>query len=233
MEHKKRIESIDTIRGMAVILMIIYHFLYDVVYFLGLPAWVFNNPAFTLLQPLIAGAFITVAGVSSRYSRSNVKRGCIVLICAVATSVATWLVETPVRFGILHFMGTCMVLYGLTHKLWEKLPEKAAPFLYILLFLITGQLLTLINPVKIPYLFPFGLLTDSFYSSDYFPIFPWCFVFLFGAWLGGPIRAGKLPDRFYTWGLAPFAAIGRKALILYILHQPVLYGITMALKAVL
>jgi len=49
-------------------------------------------------------------------------------------------------------------------------------------------------------------------------------VFLLGTWAGGPIRDGKLPPLFYRAKCAPLAFLGRHALLIYVAHQPVLYG---------
>ncbi|MBR6653381.1 MAG: DUF1624 domain-containing protein, partial [Oscillospiraceae bacterium] len=78
----------------------------------------------------------------------------------------------------------------------------------------------------------FGWYTEDFYSADYFPIFPWLFVFLFGTWAGKHIRDGRLPEKFYTFTMPVLPQIGRKALIIYIVHQPVLFGITMLIRYV-
>ena len=61
----------------------------------------------------------------------------------------------------------------------------------------------------------------KFYSADYFPLIPWLFLFwcgLFLARLWRP-RAGLAPR-----GLRPLALVGRHTLLVYMLHQPVLYG---------
>ena len=61
-----------------------------------------------------------------------------------------------------------------------------------------------------------------FSSADYFPILPWVFLFwcgLFLARLWRP-RAGQAPA-----ALQPLCAIGGRTLLVYMLHQPVIYGI--------
>ena len=79
------------------------------------------------------------------------------------------------------------------------------------------------RPVRVPFFF--GFVSSGFYSADYFPILPWIFVFLLGTWLGGKIREGKLPERFYTARFPFFPKVGRHALLIYILHQPILAGL--------
>lgn len=232
MEKKKRIQSIDALRGLAVVLMVIHHFLYDLCAFLGAPWWLFSNPVFDILHYVFAGVFIMLSGVSSRFSRSNVKRGVIVLAVAIVISLVTWFMDMPIRFGVLHLLGVCMVFYGVTHKLWENIPAKLMPLLCILLLILSALAVNLIS-IDSEHLWMFGWYSENFYSSDYFPIFPWIFVFLFGTWAGKYIREGKLPERFYTFSVPVLPQIGRKALIIYIVHQPVLYGLTMLISFLL
>jgi len=232
MEKQGRIQSIDALRGLCLLLMVAYHFFYDLVYFLDAPGWIFVNPVFDVLQPFVAGIFIALAGVSSRFSRSNVKRGIKALAAALVVTVVTWVMGTPVLFGILHFMGTAMVLYGLTEKVWAKIPLRLAPVLYLALTAGAAVLRSVLNPVNQRGLWILGFYTKGFFSSDYFPILPWIFVFLFGTWLGELIRQEKLPKWFYTIDPPLLPAVGRHSLLIYVLHQPVLYGVTMLLQLI-
>ena len=71
-----------------------------------------------------------------------------------------------------------------------------------------------------------GFTAPGFYSADYFPLFPWLFLFLVGTALGGwclehresKILTASLPGAL-TWP-------GRYSLLIYVLHQPVLYGVS-------
>lgn len=228
MEKKQRIQSIDALRGLAVVLMVIHHFLYDLCAFLGAPWWLFTNPVFDVLHYIFAGIFIFLSGVSSRFSRSNTKRGAIVLAVAMAITLVTWLINMPVRFGVLHLLGFCMIFYGLTHKLWESLRSVVAPLLFVFMLILSALAVKFI-PVNSEHLWMFGWVSPNFYSSDYFPIFPWLFVFLLGSWAGKYIKEGYLPGKFYTFNMPLLPKIGRKALIIYIVHQPLLYGLTLLL----
>ena len=219
-----RIELMDGIRGLAVILMVLHHLAYDLVYFLGAPLWLFTNPVFDTLHYLFAGLFIMLAGVSSRFSRSNWKRGFLTLAMAALVTLATVLIGEDIWFGILHFMATAMLFYALTGKLWEKLPAWVIPVLSVAGTILTAPLVNGV-PTETPGLFMFGFCTPSFESADYFPLLPWIFVFLFGTWLGYYIKERRFPAWFYETKVPFLAAAGRHTLIIFLLHQPILYGI--------
>lgn len=231
-ELPKRIKLIDAVRGLCVVLMVIHHLLYDLVIFLEAPPLLFTNPFFDVLHYFFAGMFIFLSGISSRFSRSNVKRGLKVIAAALVITVVTVFLEMPIYFGILHFLGFCMVFYGLTNKFWDMLPAWLAPFLYIALLAASAVWVDKTGFVQAKWLWMFGFKYDGFYSADYFPILPWIFVFLLGTWAGKYIREGFLPDWFYTSDVPPLSAIGRRAFIIYLLHQPVLYGLVMLIRLV-
>ena len=228
-QTKQRIELMDAMRGLALCLMVIHHFLYDLCAFCGAPWWLFTNPVFDPLHYFFAGLFILLSGVSSNFSRSNIRRGLKALAISLGITAVTYFMGMPIVFGVLHLLATCMLLYGLTQKFWETLSAKApwvTPALSIVGVLATTKL---VNgyPTTIPHLWMFGLTTPDFYSSDYFPLLPWMFVFLLGTWAGKYVRAGRLPRWFYETKAPRLAAVGRQSLLIYVVHQPVLYGLTM------
>ena len=233
-DAKKRIELIDAMRGFAVTLMVIHHALYNCAAFLGAPWWLYRNPVFNVLQALFVGLFISVSGVSSRFSRGNIERGSIVLVIAIIITYVTNRMGMPIYFGILHLLGTFMVFYGLTYKFWDKIPTNTAPFIYIALILAGAMARVFFSPaseniVIRDLLSVLGWRQPGFVNYDYQVIIPWIFVFLFGTWAGQLIRDGKFPRWFYETKVPFFPLVGRNALLIYVLHQPLLYGITMGI----
>ncbi len=220
-----RIGGLDTLRGGCIILMIAFHFVYDLYFYAGFPRWVIDNPVMTAIQVVGSGCFILLAGFSSRLSRSNLRRGAKVFLCGVGISVVTWFWGDPIRFGILQFMGSAMMLYGLTRTFWERLPKWPSFFLYIILFTATKRLLPMV--VDMPFLYPLGFVSPAFRSSDYFPLLPWFFLFLTGSWLG-QFRDG-IGQRFRRLEVPGLNALGRHSLGVYLLHQPVLVLLAMGL----
>ena len=229
---KRRIELIDAIRGFDILVMIAHHILYDLCAFCGLP-WVwFSNPWLDVVHYLSAGTFVLLAGVSANFSRSNVRRGLRAFGIALVITAVTWAMDMTIWFGVLHLLGTCMVLYGLTQRFWQGLRPWVIPTLSAAGLLATARLVNGV-PTDIPNLWMFGFTTPDFYSTDYFPLLPWVFVFLFGTWMGRYIRDGRFPRRFYEARAPRLAAIGRRSLPIYIVHQPVIYALTMLVKYIL
>lgn len=74
----------------------------------------------------------------------------------------------------------------------------------------------------------FGFAPRGFYSSDYFPLLPWVFLFWAGVflhWALGrhrmePLRRSVCPGT---------GVLGRHSLVAYLLHQPVIYGLLLIL----
>ena len=202
-ERPARIELMDALRGLAVCLMVLHHFLYDLCEFLGAPWWLFTNPVFDVLHYFFAGLFIFLSGISSDFSRSNLKRG------AKAMAIAL----------------------GITRGFWEALPAWVLPVLCLALIFLTAPCADGVT-TQTPHLWLFGFTTPDFASADYFPLLPWFFVFLLGTWAGRYVKAGRLPQWFYTAKAPRLALVGRHALLLYVLHQPLLYALTMLLRLI-
>ncbi|MCL1829646.1 MAG: DUF1624 domain-containing protein [Oscillospiraceae bacterium] len=223
-----RIEIIDAARGLSLILMILHHFAIDLNMFGILPDWLVYSRVIYVLHIIFAGLFIALAGVSSRFSRSNIRRGLKVSVCALIVTAATLLIQMPIWWGILHLLGFCMIMYGLVSKTADKIPPHIGTVLYFVLFLIL-LLLIADKTFDVKYLSVLGLRNEAFTSADYFPVFPWIMIFMFGTCFGRIVSDGKLPVWFYTASIPKLPAVGRKSLLIYMLHQPLLYGLTLLL----
>lgn len=222
---KKRFDILDAWRSLAIVLMVTYHFFYDLALF-GVITWqqMFSTPL-NIMQEFICRSFIFLAGASARFSRSNLRHGLIVLAAGVIVEIGALVGGQVIRFGVLMLLGSSMVLYHFTGKYLQKIPGWAlaavSTALYFLSDRWTGSL-----TVASRWLYPLGLQYPGFTSADYFPLLPWFFVLLagtaFGGWClkhrGNKLLTAPLPG-VLTWP-------GRHSLLIYVLHQPILFGIS-------
>ncbi len=235
----KRVGGLDLLRGGAIILMVIYHALFSLVYLFGVDLSWFSSPFLSnICVPIVGGTFVLISGISTRFSRSLLKRGAEVffwgMVMTVVTTVA--LPDLSIKFGILHLMGLSMILTHLLRPFYDKLPRWAGIGLFAALFIVTYNLpnggwlgIKGLAAVQLrstnPYLFPFGLLAPGFSSSDYYPLIPWFFLFSVGSILGTWVKSGQAPRWFYPSHFRPLEWIGRHSLWIYILHQPLIVAV--------
>lgn len=233
--NEKRIRLIDELRGLAVILMVVYHFLYSLMFVFGitLKPWVLDT--MLALQPFGAGLFIVIAGISSCYSHSNRRRGLQVLLVALLISVATrvFMPSQAIYFGVLHFYGIAILIFVTGRRLLERIPPAALAISSGVIFYLTRHLaegfltLPFLGHLALPewlyssvLLAPLGLPPASFTSSDYFPLLPWLPLFLIGTAIGRQMLANRLPAFFYRSHAPVLSQLGRHSLLIYIVHQP-------------
>ena len=75
----------------------------------------------------------------------------------------------------------------------------------------------------------FGFLpVDWFYSTDYFALLPWLFLFWAGYYLHNGVWAADAWNRLRRSVCPALGWMGRHSLLLYLLHQPVIYGVLSA-----
>ncbi len=243
-----RIGFLDEIRGALIILMVIYHTIYTLSYTVFYQLyWIFENPVFNALRDIGAGLFIFICGACCIFSRNNFKRGMIIFFSGIlVTLVTVWFDygNQQILWGILHFLGLSIILYDLLEKPLSKLKWWLGVPIFALIFILTfglreGSLfgyvgVPFVNALQwqipfsvssIPYLFPLGIISGSFISLDYFPLFPWFFLFLIGTFYGRRLYEGRALNFVYKTHVRPLAFVGRHTLLIYLLHQPVIYGI--------
>ncbi len=230
---KQRIWELDFLRGVLMAGVFVSHFLYDLVYMFGLmrlPQAVWNvlDPVFTWGAAL----FFVISGICVRFSSHSARRGLIVIAGGVLISAVTvgmyhlGMADKGViiYFGVLHSIGTCMLLW----PCFKKLPAGWA--LALGLFIAGAGLYVERHPVvNTWWLLPLGFYPAGFVSSDYFPILPNLGYFLIGTalnrWLY-PTRQSLLPRVNSRQPLIRgFSFLGRHSLWFYLLHQPVIAGL--------
>lgn len=218
--EKNRIWEIDLGRFIAILLMVVFHLVYDlnefanvnVEYEFGFWKWV--GAASAIL-------FIFISGISSGFSRNTFKRGLKVLSFGMIISIATYFFDSSqyIRFGILHFLGVSMMLFPLLKKV-----NNGVLLIISVLSYIAGKYIELLT-VNTFLLLPFGFMYGGFASMDYYPLFPYIAYFILG------VLCYKI---FYHRGRSLFGfnfntgfvkVISKHSLSIYMLHQPVILGI--------
>lgn len=249
----QRVILLDEIRGFAIICMVIYHTLFQLKYSFGVDVPIFFTDWFGIIRDIFAGTFIFIAGVMCRYSGNNLKRGAQCFFLGMVVTFVVPFFGEHISFGILHFMGIAMMLYGLCGVVLEKAPSTVGIVVAAILFVLTmnvpreyysyngmigfeGGFFGIENlfewnlPDKLYHfneLAPLGFFNSAFGSSDFFPLIPWVFVFIGGSYFGGWAKSGVLPKFFYNSHIKWLANVGRYTIWIYMLHLPVIYLICM------
>ena len=233
---KKRIHILDELRGLCVVLMVIYHALYTFAGIFGM-SWAIK--LFWLcspLEPFFAGIFIALCGVSCRLSKSNRKRGLLLAAVAIAMTVVLLaaMPDQVIWFGVLHCLAVCILLFALLRPLLDRVPPLVGVIVCAVLCALLWTVPTVFGGRFLLWPLPTALLTCKWlfplgfgyiYSADYFPLIPWVFCFMGGTFLGQ--WKERLPAWCYKRHLPPLAFAGRHSLIVYLVHQPLIIGITM------
>lgn len=239
-EKPRRIYLMDELRGLAVFCMIFYHGFYTAGFLFGNEVGAYFFRFFMPAEPFFAGLFMFISGIACNLSHSNLFRGLKLLALALGVTLVTWLAvpEDIITFGILHFLAVCMILAGLLKPVVDRyrfswIPVAVCAVLYLCTRNIEKGFLGPCAPLLLPlpqvlyatnWLAPLGMHGSSFASADYFPLLPWIFVYAAGVFVGKLAKAGKFPELSYRSQVPPLSWMGRHALILYLVHQPVIYG---------
>lgn len=244
---KDRYIELDLLRTLAILMMIVYHLAYDLELYYGWKLGIFGNAGWILLRQSTAALFLLLVGCSFTISwkrhgeqhggdsfvvryRKYLLRGLGVIACGMLVTLVTffWEPATYMRFGILHMIGASIILL----PFFASVKEGNA----VIGMMILG--LGMIFPMTIgnaaPALLPFGLMSPDFASVDYFPLIPWFGAVLVGyatghflyvrlRWLGtSSLDSSVSSDSSHARSMRALAWPGRHALVIYLLHQPLL-----------
>lgn len=237
-KKRERVEILDLLRGIAMILVIMYHILYDLKFIYGkdIPSFLTpGNHGFEIFHTGFLWVLFAVSGICAGYSRNSLKRGALLYILGWGITAATsiFMPSELIVFGVISCFGACMVITALIKPFLDKIPWQGLLAFALVMWIVfrnfhRGSIWLIFTEINIPrltgldYLYPIGIRSDTFRSADYFPIIPYYFMFLAGNALYRPISEHKLPGWFYRIRSGAVGFIGRHSLIIYAVHQPLL-----------
>lgn len=220
----ERFYEIDALRGIAIVLMVIFHFAWDL-NFLGLATIKLDSWTLYSIARAASMTFLLLVGVSLSISYSKKKqenaqhifrtffhRGLTIFAWGMIITLVTLIVvpQGTIYFGILHLIGLSVILaYPFLRFTWTNL---------IIGFAIAAC----------------GIFTNHiilpFSTYDYFPPIPWFGVVLVGIFLGNKLypnhtRSFELIDLSDRAPVKCLEFLGRNSLLIYLVHQPVLTGL--------
>lgn len=226
-----RLPAVDVLRGLAVVAMVIYHTSWDLSELRLIETDIVASPGWRIFARAIASSFLVLVGTGLVLAhrdgvrrRPFVRRLAVVAGAALAVTVATVFVfpDSYIFFGILHNVAVSSLV---------ALPFVGAPIpltVAAALVVLTAPLWPVPALFDAPVLAFLGLGTRIPLTNDWVPIFPWSGFVLLGVAamrLAGPMllrrpRASPMPNPLGR----PVAWLGRHSLIIYLAHQPLIFG---------
>lgn len=241
----RRCEWLDVVKGISIVSMVFYHGCWDWVNFFGCPLPWFSSRVGYIWQQSICWVFILVSGWAFNLGRHKLRHSLKLLFCGILVSTATliYLPQEPIIFGILFFLGVSALFLTAFEKYMAAVLPAGGLSISLLLFALTRNLnrgelgfegLVLQKLPSAWYNAGFwgsfwGFKDSNFYSTDYFSLLPWLFLFLAGYYAErcGRVSAAADADTVET-SVGTAAAslniswLGRHTLLIYLLHQPLL-----------
>ena len=211
LKENKRYYLLDSLRGISIISMVAFHLCYDFFMVYGLNTDWYFYPTTTVWERSICVVFILVSGMCLNFSRNGIKRGVLLNLAGFAVTCVTVIAE-PLISLLLYAVSYdlqkgCVGFFGLDIV---KLPD----FLY-----------------SCKYLAFLGFPSSDFFSTDYFPLIPWIFLFTAGFYLWNFIAEKNL-TKYFEFKIPIFDKIGKYSLWIYLAHQPIIMGLLMLIMPV-
>lgn len=235
MRKRVRLVELDVLRGWAIVLMVIFHICYNLNHFHYIDIDIHQGAFWHSFRNVVVGIFLLCMGISlhlahgSNIKWASVKKRLLFLVGAsLLISLVTYVVfpSSWVYFGILHFIVIATLL-GLFFLPYPKLSLIVALFIFIAHFF---------GHIHLHWLWDFVntyILVIPQHAVDTVRLIPWFAVVLVGmsmAYYG--YHKKLLKTKFFKASLkhnATLAFLGRHALLVYLLHQPILFGLLMLL----
>jgi len=227
----KRYFEVDALRGIAIIMMVVFHFLYNIKFLdisdLNLEEgfWMIFGRATAILFLLLVGVSLALsfARTSNPIFKKYFKRGLKIFSWGLIITLVTWLLlkEGYVRFGILHLIGVTIVL---------AYPLMKYKYLNLLIGVVAILIGIFVNELSLsfPWLLWLGFMHDKLvYTVDYFPVLPWAGVILIGMFIGKLLypdykRSFPILNISNSSIIKALSYLGKHSLIIYLIHQPII-----------
>jgi uncharacterized membrane protein len=228
----QRLAWLDAARGVALLAMALYHLVWDLDFFGYLPQGTATSGLPALFARAVAASFLLLVGISFAAAAAGgldarkfaVRLAKVAAAAALITAVSLAVTpETFIHFGILHHIA----LASLALLAMNLLPSTALPLLAVAAFALPALWPEGLALTAAPLAF-LGLNPEPQPSNDFVPFFPWFGWVVLGLMAGrivlrraGPTTAGITPSN----GLAWLGWLGRRSLVFYLVHQPVLLAL--------
>lgn len=232
-----RNDTVDCLRGFAVLWMTVFHFCFDLNYFGFIHQDFYRAPVWTVQRTCILSLFLLCAGMGQALALHQGqnwprfwRRWGQVAACALLVSAGSaWMFPNSwIYFGVLHGMAIMLLICRVSARggrgLWlagvlAVALALVAPWAHATFNLPIG-----LNEKAWNWL---GFIAYKPVTEDYVPLLPWLGVMWWGVALGQhALSRGWLKPRAEPtpgWR-KPLAWMGRWSLSWYMVHQPVLIG---------
>ena len=235
-----RFDTVDALRGVAVLWMTLYHFAYDLNHFGYWQQNFHTDPVWTWQRTAIVSLFLFCAGLGQAIAVHQGqswprfwRRWAQVAGCALLVSIGSYVMfpRSFIYFGVLHGLAVMLLIVRLTAGwgawLWLLGAAAIASKFVAEAVLDVSGMASVFNAVPLNIL---GWITRKPFTEDYVPLFPWLGVMWWGMAAGQWLlrtHPGLLAQPLPRIAAMP-AWLGRWSLSWYMLHQPVLMGLLMA-----
>lgn len=250
----QRLHALDALRGVAMVWMTVFHLCFDLNHFGWIRQDFYNDPVWTGQRTAIVSLFLLCAGMGQAQAlREGLgwarfwRRWGQVAGCALLVTVGSLLMypRSFIYFGVLHGLAAMLLLAR-----WAGPMSLRWPALSLLLAAMAvasppwvaawlGAHPWVAEWLDSRWLNWLGWITHKPVTEDYVPLFPWLGVL----WLGlltaqhpavqrWAARPGVMQLIGPGGGAHPLARLGRWSLVYYMVHQPVMIGVLMAVQAV-
>lgn len=246
LKENKRYYLLDSLRGISIISMIAFHLCYDLFMIYGINTNWYFYPVTAVWERSICVVFILVSGMCLNFSENGIKRGILLNLAGFAVTCVTVIAEPnqAVWFGVLNLIGCSMMIVFILSESLKRIKPLFGSLISLLLYTVLYDVprgyigFFGFDIVKLPnflysskYLAFLGFPSSDFFSTDYFPLIPWIFLFTAGFYLWNFIAEKNL-TKYFEFKIPVFDKIGKYSLWIYLAHQPIIMGLLMLIMPV-